>query len=303
MSILNWLQYVKVKLQHPNLVGYADMGLGIAARERRFRRFWAPHLRCSKEFIAQHVTGSCCVFGAGRLFDFPLEELRERKIGPIRLIDNDPGAIAACRRRCRRSAEISFILQDLTGVFEDFNSQLKVFFTANPQRNDKEFVRFILDWSGKVGNTQIDCDKVDTVVSLNILSQLPVYFIDEAARYTHRSWGFSGTAPAPESIEAAYSQLGAALQRQHLRLLAKTARARVIVITDLEYYYYRTSEANWQIDEGLYIHPIVPVGFEETVRDSWWWHIVPAGYEADYGEIHNVGARLFTRKQKGKDER
>jgi hypothetical protein len=302
MIISDWINYVFYRFITPHEASFADMGLGIRARARRFSAQWAPHLRCSRDFIERNSRGDTAILGAGRLFDVPVAELAAR--GKVYLIDNDPGAVGSWRKICDSEA-IFGLQQDVSGIFREFNLALKDFFKRFSTRDDAALIDFVADFTARASSSDglKLPEQPETIVSVNLLSQIPVYFIDELCTATAKFWGFSPTVPPPEAINGAYRAFGEMLQRQHLKMLAKSGARRVIVITDLEYYYYLPKEPRWQVEEGLYLEenfiPKLLCQMTGIGTDTWWWHIVPAGKEAAHGEIHKVLALAFERSDFG----
>lgn len=300
MILSNWINYLIffiLRFLKPKEVAFTSMGLGIRTRAKRFSEQWRPHLECSRSFIKKYSRGDVAVLGAGRLFDVPVKDLAAA--GKVFLVDNDPGAVSSWRGVCD-GERVSGQQIDVTGLFENFVADLEEFFKINKKRDDSKLVSFIAELTARAAQVHgLSLEELpDTVVSVNLLSQIPVYFIDELCTATVKHWGFSPSAPPPEAIDGAYRAFGEMLQREHLKLLAKSAERRVIVITDLEYYYYLPKEPKWQVEDGLYLS----ASYLESLpmmtlvgTDTWWWHIVPAGGESAHGEIHKVLALVFER--------
>ncbi len=142
---------------HLRKMGYLSEMIATRARYRRHRLAWHEHLSNTKQAITEAINHTvqkriALIFGAGHLYDIPLD-LLSSKFNQVVLLD----IVKPLRSYALsfRYPNVSYIAWDVTGCVEHlFNCQGKL-----------PIVR----------HTYWECAApVDLVVSLNIASQLPV---------------------------------------------------------------------------------------------------------------------------------
>lgn len=289
-SMFSRISYYLDRFRYPRAKDFLSMGLGIEARYTRCARAWAPHLRLSREFVAAGLAGlprapRIAILGAGRLLDVPVEAL-VRLGGELQLFDADPGCQRVWRRLRGHTTLVKSTVVDLTGSIEVWSERLKEakdLGTKNPDAIAQVVCELEIE-------TPPELRGFDLVVSLNLLSQIPIYWRDRAEKilggklFEHRA--------VSNALERTYTLLQAA----HLSQLASSGAPKVILITDERFFYYRNDLAPWQEERSLYVESLDLFGYAQTRRDSWYWHIIPQGIEErDFGSIHAVGAVEFRR--------
>lgn len=213
-------------------LGYVREAIAIDARYNRCRADWALHLEnCRQQILiasARLSPGSTVmIIGSGALHDVPVADVLAQGHS---LILVDIVHLRQVRRRYRNNPRIRFVEQDVTGL-----------------------VRPLFDRRISTPDPQMGLPKADLVISLNILSQLPISLISYAEKHL---------IPLPDN----FSQ---DLMVSHLKLLRNLAPA-VLVISDLERRYLKedqvvdTEDALTGCDLGP---PVV----------SWDWRIAPRG--------------------------
>ncbi len=287
------------------------MGLGIEARYRRSRRFWEPHLRCSREF-QDRCSGLVkskdllLVLGAGRLFDFDLAA-RSREFKRIELIDADPSCLSYWKV-ANASCPIGFKIIDATGVIDKWSTTLEVFLKGESDRSVGKLIRFLADLQTadpkltRLGTNQ----KASMAISLNLLSQIPLFWRDRFARLLIKYWRIDSNQDGvyEPSLNAALLASMAKLQDDHLTLLGEISSEVVVVICDQYFHYYQKNIADWRTEQALYGVQYSEKGasiripnFELSLRQSWLWHLAPQGIESkEFGEIHEVVAGGYIRR-------
>ncbi len=275
------LQYLWHRLTRPNVSDFLDVGFGIDLRSCWFREAWAHHLARTKGFIneATREGGSeVVVLGVGRLRDCPLDELVER-FGRVILIDIDPRAIAWCRGAVRRYRGRVFCEEsDVTGVFSEWSKAIKAI-RGEGEEQVSGYLRKLVapkrQWSD------------DTVISLNLLSQLGVMWRDRVARIVGHDTART------ENVAEATSVAIARLERAHCLGLA--AARRSILVADRFFYSASERSAPWEIEDALYgLWPERLPGRSDWLRGSWLWQLVPPdGERAGEEIVHEVWARAF----------
>lgn len=186
-------------------LGWPNEQAAIEARRRRCAAAWAPHLdncrrlildaadRCGRRRLA-------VALGSGSLFDVPLTELAERF---ERVVLCDIHHPRRARRMARRHANVELDRRDLTGLAE---RAAEIARSGRPSELSVEVPDHFV------------AEDPDLVVSLNVLSQLPIGF-----------WrGLSGI---PGHGQEELERLGRSLIEAHLAWLARFSGV-VCLITD-----------------------------------------------------------------------
>jgi hypothetical protein len=169
-------------------IGYRAGAVRLWSRYGRCKKIWAPHLENTRRFVHDAALASqgrktALVFGSGLLADLPLDELCVQ-FDRVELVDIVH--LPSARWRTRRFANVHHRVCDLTGV----GAGLVAGDLPVPQ-----------------GTYGLGDTGVDFVVSLNLISQLPLAAIDWLE--SHRGW-------AAERCEAYGAQIVAA-HLAHLR--------------------------------------------------------------------------------------
>lgn len=178
-------------------MGYLRESIATAARARRCAAAWTEHLRrCRERILAEAPGGRCLrVLGAGLLHDLPLDDLAAR-YGRIELVD---WVFApATRRQLRRHPHVLAIEQDVTGI----GAALRAARTTDT-------VEALLA-APEPG------DDPELVISLNLLSQLPLLPLEHLAR------------AFPSVAEDRLNAWGLRLMERHLRRLEQAPAALLI---------------------------------------------------------------------------
>lgn len=254
-------------------MGYLTEAVGIAARHRRCRAAWAPHLARSRAIVAraaERCTGGehAVVLGAGLLLDVPLGVLRHR-FRRVDLVDIVflpwPRIVAAALPGLR------LIPHDVTGMAEAVHDAVE---EARARRASLRLPTPAADLAPALG--------ADLVVSLNLISQLaaiPRTFVER------RLGSAAGRRPAPEeSDEAVFDRFARGMVEAHIAALGALAAAgsRVAVVTDLTETMSdpeRTAPTTVSATEGV----TVP-----WTGESWTWPVAPPGELRDGRTLTNT---------------
>ncbi len=296
--MLTRLSYYYWSLRFPRWRDFVDMSFGIDARYARCKPFWARHIAICKELQSKLLVrvpsgSSVAVLGAGRLFDIDVELLCQRA-GRICLYDADPSLVPYWRRAFA-GREFEPHITDLTGTLTAWTETLV---TALKQRPNIAGVIDVLN--GLTQNLQappkIECD---VILSLNVLSQLPIYWRDRVTQLLTKRLRLKTDQHGnfPDELLSALDNSMAALQRQHLEILQDSSARWILLSSDLHFMYYVTSHAHWQVDPAIHCamtDPPLGSPYRLLERDSWLWHIAPQHLEnAEHGAIHEVQAWMF----------
>ncbi|GJD61479.1 hypothetical protein [Methylobacterium frigidaeris] len=233
-------------------LGYAGDSVRLAARSRRCRAAWAPHLAAAKEAVRAAVRDlprrdTVVVLGSGLLDDVPIDDLAAafRRVVLVDAVHPWRG-----RWRARRHPNVARLTHDLSGTEGLLLGRSGAFAPVLPPV----------------------CREADLVVSANLLSQLPILPVArlEAA-------GRLGPWTDAEAF-------GRRIVAAHLDALAEL-RARICLVTDLD----ETEEDRaGQVLERLDLLYGVDPG---PAACKWEWVLAPFGEEArDRRLVHRVGA-------------
>jgi hypothetical protein len=260
---------------------FVRMGRGIEDRFSRCKKWWEPHLACSRDFIQMYLpktSSSIAVLGAGRLFDLDLELLLKRS-QTVHLFDADPANVAWWRKAAGALYEKRVFghIQDCTNSIEEWSANLRGKTTKEDLSGFLRACRAPLPaWSG---------NSFDGIISLNILGQIPLYWRDRVLE------------AKPELSENEWDALIASmseLQRRHIEGVLTQPEAWSILITDTEYYFYHSDESNWRIEPALFgdvLQVLQKCYGQAGFADAWLWHLAPQYIECDEeGEMHRVEA-------------
>lgn len=266
-----------------SLNDFEYMGVGIERRFARCSRWWAPHLACTREFIAKQAqrSSSVAVLGAGRLLDLDLHHLLSIS-DTVHLFDADPRCVAAWKKQCGELFATRVVphIGDLTDSFDEWTRGLKTCRGSNLA----DYLRSLVPAA-----TALPA-RYDGVISLNLLGQIPLYWRDRVrAKITEVD---------SVSWDALTRSMGA-LQRAHLDLVHQSATSWSVIISDTEYYFYDIDESDWRVEPALFGEAERAWGrpherVTQVSEDSWLWHIAPQLIESEEeGEIHKVQAQSY----------
>ncbi|MFM1847135.1 MAG: hypothetical protein RL417_609 [Pseudomonadota bacterium] len=288
------IAYYLDRFRFAGAADFISMGLGIEARYRRCRSAWEPHLRLTREFIERALSetpkgSKVAVLGAGRLLDVPVERLQDLD-GELHLFDADPGCRWSWRRLSHGRTRVIPHILDLTGSIERWTTTLKD--KVGSVGAAPEEITKILDSLTAGGSPELK--GFDAIISVNLLSQIPIYWRDRVESLLGPE--FTAHPGAAAALERSYNRL----QGAHRDILCASKAPCVVVITDEKFFYYRSDIAPWQEERSLYVDAHQLPGYSITREDSWYWHIIPQGIEErDFGSIHAVRAIEFEREGGG----
>lgn len=209
-------------------MGYVREAIAIEARYKRCRSAWAPHLENCKAEILKAVASlqkgdRVMILGSGALHDVPVAEILAQELD---LICVDIVHLPHMRRQYK---ELTFIEKDITELVEPL-------YKAGSLPNSYD-----VEWE----------IEAELVISLNLLSQLPLCLVDYAEKQNRA---------LPDDFAEQVAQA-------HLDWL-KNLKTPVLLICDRERYYYEGEQQ---------------VACEQTAQGpgkpqmSWLWDVAPKG--------------------------
>lgn len=249
-------------------LGFVRESIAIEARYKRCRHAWAGHLdKCQQHILAAasdlKENATIMVIGSGALHDVPVDDLL---LLGHRITLVDIVHLAKTRRQYAQNGQITFLEQDVTGL-----------------------IKPLFDWQEGAGSliaaknklSKIDLAKADLVISLNILSQLPINLIKYAAQ-----WNI----PLPNDFENI-------LLGRHLDLLHNLA-PKHLIISDLERQY-------WVDGKAAKRETALPKNICQRLQkpcDTWDWHIAPKGeLDKDISLLHKVACWPYAKQESFSD--
>jgi hypothetical protein len=219
-------------------IGYRAGAVRLWSRFGRCKRLWAPHLANTRNFVAEAADAApgrrtALVFGSGLLADLPLDHLASR-FARVDLVDIVH--LPTTRWRTRRYPNVRHIVCDLTGV----GAGLVAGDLPEPQ-----------------SDFGLDDPSVDFVVSLNLVSQLPL----AASEWLEEKRGWS------ESLCDAYAARIVAAHLAHLRRFAGS----VCLVGDAERRFFDRNGVETDRQDAWF-------GVAPPPADAAWdWDLAPLG--------------------------
>ena len=223
-------------------LGYLREAIAIEARYARCHTAWADHLKkCQQHILAAaerlEPGSTIMIVGSGALHDVPVADLRAHSLILVDIVH-----LPKIRKRFQNTPDVRLIEQDVTGL-------------VRPLFYRKESKAEAVD----------SLPKADLVISLNILSQLPLNLIKYAGKHH---------IPLPDDFAGQ-------VMVAHLGML-KTLAPHALIIGDVARCYYQGGEL---VDKET----AVPDLNLPTPQDHWDWHIAPKGeLDRDISLTHNV---------------
>ena len=185
-------------------LGYLHGQVGLQSRYERCAKAWAPHLEASKSLIRQAFRRvkrkeRAVVLGSGRLYDLPLAELAAafKEVVLVDIVQSRPA-----RKAAKTYPNVRLVERDVSGIVAPLAEALK---TGGPPPSPLP---------------PADLGQADLVISLSLMSQLPI-----------RPWeSLNRTGRFSEDELDAYAR---SILDSHLTWL-RSLSGVVVLITDVE---------------------------------------------------------------------
>jgi len=239
-------------------LGYREGAVRLWSRYGRCKRAWAPHLANTRRVVADAAAAApgrrtALVFGSGLLADLPLEALC-MKFARVVLVD--VVHLPTVRWRTRRLANVEHVVADLTGAAEGLASLP----SGTPPEPGCRY--------------GLDDPSVDFVVSLNIVSQLPIAPVERLE--TKCGW--------TEMLAEPYGRQVVAAHFAHLQAFA----APVCVVGDRARTFLDRDGKVFETEDALY-------GISPPQADEEWdWDLAPIG---EHDRKYAIRNRVFAIRQ------
>lgn len=244
-------------------LGYLRESIAIAARYRRCRAAWQPHLDKTRDALlasAQRCRPRrvALVFGSGLLLDIPLAEL-SALFEEVRLVDMVH--MPAVRRAARRFPNVTLVEHDV--------SELLAPLLAEAAGLDETRLRVLAE---RIPARFLNDDRVDWVASVNLLSQLALL---------PAQWLRARVAMPP----AFWPEWEWRLMQRHLDYLAAFRADACLVADAIQVECGGSGAETGRRDYGQ------ALGLADKAFDTWRWQVAPPGELAGGGSAwHQVVA-------------
>ena len=307
------LRYLAACLRYRDnatIAHYLRTGLGIESRSRKLAAYWGPHQESTR--AAQQRWDArghrLAVLGAGRLLDF--DHASAARFAHLRLVDEDPFCAPFWKAHPHEP-----MFADISGCLGGWLESLPVhasWFETLTAIRGKVALPLNPVWLA-------DCD---AILSLNVLSQIPIGWQERVEAFLHKRFGEAYTKAREQEWLEAVDPGAHSLVDAHLGMLNESGAKSVLVVTDLAYVEYRGraysrrrwqpppvrwSEGVWLAEEGVEcqlstalhgLDGILLPQYRMLWQNHWLWHIAPQGADAkDKGTVHLVGAFAFERRE------
>ncbi len=241
--------------------------IGIESRYSRHKQAWKPHLENSRRMILETAQNlkkhdRIIIFGAGSLHDVPLKELSEI-FAEVHLVDIF--FLQHTINEIKRYSNVEFHELDVTGILEKAFATMQRLKTGSRKL---EVLKYELDTLSTFMPKHFSDGKFDLVISLNLLSQLPMAL----KNYVEKS-----KIPHLDNDEI-FNHFYRNLILNHLSFLRSFAvnDSKVLLISDTEKMVYDQNNELKACESSL-------EGLDETIFkdwnaiDSWDWDLAPWG--------------------------
>ncbi len=233
-------------------LGLREGAVRLWSRHGRCRRAWAPHLENTRRFVAEAAAAApgrrtALVLGSGLLADVPLDALRAKF---ARVVLVDAVHLPTVRWRVRNMPGVELAEADLSGTAAALAQG------APPPVPGSAF--------------GLDDPTVDFVVSLNLVSQLPL---------TPANWLTDRLGQSEETADA----YGRRVVEAHFAHLARFA-APVCMVGDAVREYLDRSGHVAETEDALWGHPA------PAADAGWTWDVAPLG---EHDRNYAIRNRVF----------
>lgn len=227
----------KPKLEVAKKFGHLSESISLIEREKRCAKAWLPHRTLCKQFILNHTKNlshyhSVLILGSGPLHEIPIEELAN-KFKKVILVDIVH--LKSTKKQIAHLKNIEFVEHDITECEDqllsgNFNHVIP-----------KAFLE----------------DKFSLVLSVNIMSQLPLHINNYIEKKLTSKFNKNSLDDYLEAIT-----------RHHLEYVKKF-HTPALIITDIETAFYDSNGKVFQTDIN-YSHLDLP-----KICEEWTWNIAP----------------------------
>ena len=313
------LKLLLAAITYPQLfkLSIPQQGLGLKRRYETCHHYWVEHLQNNKDFQNQAIKyfaeqqnndqiNSLLLLGAGRLYDVDVSLLKKH-IKKIILQDADPLCLSYWIKAFNHhSSQNIYNIKDLTSCFYPWYQKIKQLNKADLLTEFQAFGKNVSSHSTTA------LPQVDIIFSQNILSQLPLYFIEATKAAIKKSRIKKSI--NPEYYDKLYLLAQEFFIYQHLQSLNESKAKMILLIADIscceysiensdkfdivtappvEYQNQRWVASNNSAEKLLsasYTNLLEPAldlnkielimnNYKSIFKNNWVWHISPQGLE------------------------
>ncbi len=251
-------------------LGFLNESIGMEARYQRCQKSWDPHYQQCQQVILKAASeatqqNTLLILGAGSLRDIPLKALSEsfKKVLLVDLL-----FLKSARKRAKPYSNVSLLEIDVS------NSLPALLQT----RSAKDYIQHLIDCPPKLATllgTKVVVDTIDCIVSLNLVTQIPLMPVVKCAARSETS---------PEQL----ADLAELLVQQHLSLLTEVDGVKCLIADQSISEYDRQQKLVDCHDPGWGVSlPIDNLAWST----EWEWEMLPFK-ESGTGlkQVHSVSA-------------
>lgn len=293
---------------------------------KRFSNYqsWESHLKNTKEVSLNWANKlankrELNILGTGSLIDIDLDQIEDYF---NKIILTDASIYNKKIWDKKNQSNLVYFISDVTGILLCWEENLS---NCKFSKLD-EYLEFIEDIHNKFPPPINNLYKAEYLLSLNILSQLPIYWQDFVFNFLENKLSKSTVNNKKELILRALIPSSKKIIESHLNeLMPKKNGSSSLLICDLDYYFNLTNDLNVEIQNNNLIPTIKIRGKNEekiiiskqdalyefdikkffldisnkysiSVVNSWLWEVVPYGVSEEQ-ETHLVAAFEISHKK------
>jgi hypothetical protein len=223
--------------------GFTSQGRKIRNNANNKRYGWNPHLTKCKKIVSDFIRSDTknkrlSILGAGSLLDIPIEVFNSHyKV--IYLQDANP----SCLSEWSKFTQTQRLKPRIEPCLLDINGDISVWSKMCHDQIKHKSLSGALSFLKNLPETNIKKPafiNAESCISLNILSQLPVYWQDFIFRILSRKFGARVIKNNEEEILLALRKTSNLIIKNHLDdILPKKKNHSTLLLTDLKYFYLK----------------------------------------------------------------
>ena len=213
------------------------LGRGILRRHKNYLKDWEPHLESTKSVFKSWLSkttnkDSLNILGAGNLLDVPCPEVTG-KFKKLFLSDIDINCLTTWRKKFSNT-NFQPVLQDISLTLDSWSNSL----TTTDFQNFGSFLEFTKVLHKLTPPTSLSFIKTQNVVSLNLLSQIPIHWQEAAFSIAKTRFNVSKNSEESDLLIQALIPTSSALIKSHLQSLLPIRKGdSSLIISDLKYFF------------------------------------------------------------------
>ena len=300
--------------------GFKHQGKGILNRASKYEKAWLPHITNTKKQITSWAENSkskkeISILGAGHLLDVPLDSIKNN-FNQIYLSDANINCVTTWCKFFSSQKNVYHAFYDITATLSHWLNHLR-----DIKADHSVFIKELNSLSIKNKSIFI---KAKNILSLNLLSQLPIYWQHAASQIFINKYGHKFYLKKEEDLNLALLPSSRLLIKAHLDYLIPNLKNESrLIIFDKTFYFPNNPEVSFDIVNQDNDWPKIvfnhlsnssQIIYEQDalcglsisdwlknlspkikykIENNWLWEIVPKGVKEPQ-EIHLVSALSLT---------